>query len=253
MQDTVNYSKNLKEYHIFVANTFSDLKKLREKGDKTLFNELLLKTLPHVKRYIAKRFYSALSKGNLPQGKYKTKDFLDQLFIEVFDNFMEVKTKKDLYPWLFKIADEVLDDTIADEEFDNYFLKNIDDYSKPEWDEMEEKYSIDGGDELVMIEELDDISYPKNDYVLNHVFVDNDTSDLIAQLDEVLGPEGIKKHIEMVLYHLPLTMQTVFGLATEYYFDIEEIAKIRDLTIQEVKELFEQASKSLEIRFLNRI
>ena len=50
MQDTKSYYKNQKEFHIFVASTFSDLKQFKENGDKTSFNELLLKTLPQVNK-----------------------------------------------------------------------------------------------------------------------------------------------------------------------------------------------------------
>jgi DNA-directed RNA polymerase specialized sigma24 family protein len=253
MQEAVKDYKHQKEFHIFVASTFSDLEKFRKKGDKSEFNELLLKDLPQIKRYIAKRLNIALSKGNLPRGKYKTDDFLDQLFIEAFDHFEEVKNKEDLYLWLFKKADEILEDTIVDEEFDELFLKNIDDFSKPEWDEMEEKFSTDGDGDLVMMEDLDDISYRKNDYILNHVFVEDDNDEIIKKLDSEWGPDGLRKHTEMVLYHLPLPMRTVYELATEFHFDIEEIAKIRNHTKEEVRQLLESARKILETSFVNRM
>ena len=161
--DTLKYFESKKEFNVFVASTFSDMVQFKKENDKLDFNNLLLKDLHQVKRYITKRLSTALTKGNLPKGKYKVDDFIDQLFIEVYDHFDEVQNKEELHLWLFKKADELLDDTIADEEFDDYFFRNIDDYSKPEWDAMEEKFSTDGGGDYVMIDELDDISYPKND------------------------------------------------------------------------------------------
>lgn len=251
MDNTVDY-KTQKEFHIFVASTYSDLKKIKGSGDKKAFNELLLKDLPQVKRYITKRLNTALSKGNLPRGKYRPDDFIDQLFIEVYDHFDRVENKADLYPWLFKKADELLEDTILDEEFDTVFFENIDDFSRPEWDEMEEKFSTDGDGDLVMLEELDDSSYHKHDYVLNHVFVEDDNNEMMTKLDRKLGEENIRRHADMVLYHLPLPMRTVFELATQYHFDIAEIAKIRDQSIQETRELLKNARKSLETSFFNR-
>ncbi|TLP81736.1 sigma-70 family RNA polymerase sigma factor [Maribacter sp. ACAM166] len=251
MEKTIDY-KGQKEFYTFVASTYSDLRKFKEAGKKAAFNELLLKDLSQVKRYITKRLNTALSKGNLPMGKYRTNDFLDQLFIEVYDHFEEVKNKKNLYPWLFKRADTILEDTIVDEEFDEVFFENIDDFSKPAWDAMEEKFSTDGDGDLVMMEELDDISYRKNDYVLNHVFVQDDNNEMIAQLDEKWGQENIRKHADMVLHHLPMPMRTVFELATEYHFNVEEIAQIRDQSLDEVQQLLEHARKSLEISFFNR-
>jgi len=253
MQEPVKDYKHQREFHIFVASTFSDLENYKTKDDKTSFNELLLKDLPQVKRYIAKRLNTALSKGNLPQGKYKTSDFLDQLFIEAFDHFEEVKHKEDLYPWLFKKADELLKETMVDEEFDTFFFENIDDFSRPEWEEMEEKFSTDGDGDLVMMEELDDISYHRFNHVLNHVFVENDNNELIEQLDSQWSAHGIRKHADMVLYHLPLSMRAVYELATEYHFDVDEISKIRDQTIKEVSQILENARKSLETSFVNRM
>ncbi len=251
MENTIDY-KNQKEFNIFVASTYSDLKKIRDSGDQKAFNELLLKDLPQVKRYVTKRLNTALSKGNLPRGKYRPDDFIDQLFIEVYDHFDEVGNEADLYPWLFKKADELLEDTIVDEEFDAVFFENIDDYSKPEWDEMQEKFSTDGDGDLVMLDELDDISYPKNDYVLNHVFVEDDNNEMIAQLDEEWGEENIRKHADMVLYNLPIPMRVVFELATEHHFALEQIAMIRNQSFEEVRQLLEDARKALETSFYNR-
>jgi RNA polymerase sigma factor (sigma-70 family) len=251
MNNSIDY-KSEKEFHIFVASTYSDLKEIKDTGNKKAFNELLLTTLPQVKRYITKRLSVALSKGNLPSGKYRPDDFIDQLFIEVYDNFNEVQNKADLYPWLFKKADSLLEDTIIDEEFDEVFFDNIDDFSKPEWDAMEENFSTDGDGDLVMMEELDDFSYPKNDYVLNHVFVQDNKQELMDKLDKELGQERIKRHVNMVLHQLPLSMRTIFELATEHHFNVDEIAKIRNQSLEEVQLLLENARKTLETSFFNR-
>jgi len=251
MERTLDY-KGQKEFHIFVASTYSDLKISRENGSKKAFNELLLTTLTQVKKYIVNRLITAVAKGNLPKGKYRPDDFVDQLFIEAYDHFDEVGNKEDLYPWLFKKADALLKDTIVEEEFDEVFFTNIDDFSKPAWDAMEENFSTDGDGDLVMMEEMDDMSYPKNDYVLNHVFVEDGKKELIEKLDKQLGEERIRKHAQMVLHQLPLQMRTVFQLATQFHFDIEEIAEIQDQSIKEINELLEHARKSLDASFFNR-
>jgi len=250
--DTLEYYESKKDFNVFVASTFSDLLKYRQKGEQSLFNNLLFKDLHQVKRYIKKRVATALSKGNLPKGKYKVDDFIDQLFITVYDNFNEVATKEDLHPWLFKKANGLLEDSIMEEEFDDYFLKNIDDYSKPEWDEMEEKFSTDGDGDLVMLDELDDTSLPKNDYVLNHVFIEDDKKEFMEKLDRELGEESIRKHTHMILHFLPLPMRTVFELATEYEFSVNQIAMIRNQSVKEVKKLLDNARKTLEASLFNR-
>jgi len=150
MIKTIDYNSQ-KKFQIFVVSTFSDLKKFKNDGNKKAFNELLLKTLPQVKRYITKRLNTVLLKGELPRGKYCPDDFMGQLFIEAFDHFYKIEHKEGLYTWLFKKADNLLEDTLIDEEFHEYFFENIDDFSRPEWDAMVENFSADG--DLVMLEE----------------------------------------------------------------------------------------------------
>lgn len=250
--DTLKFYESKKDFNIFVRSTFSDLVKFKKANDQKAFNSLMLKTLHQVKRYINSRLGTALVKGNLPKGKYKPDDFIDQLFIEAYDHFDTIKREEDLHPWLFKKADKLLEGTIIDEEFDTNFLKNIDEYSRPEWDAMEEKFSTDGGGDYVMIEELDDSSYPKNDYILNPIFVQDYKNEIMDKLDKDLGEENIRKHTAMVLHNLPLPMRTIFELATVYQFTLEEITIIRNQSLEEVQLLFENARKSIEASFFNR-
>lgn len=153
---------------------------------------------------------------------------------------------------MFKKVDELLETIFVDEEYDALFLENIDTYSKPEWESMQEKFTTDGDGDLIMNEELDDISYAKDDYVLNHIFVGDDDQKVILQLDKELGAENIRKHSEMVLYHLPAQMRRVFELFTEHKFDIAEIAKIHNSTVQEIESLLKNARKSLRTSFIKR-
>lgn len=252
MENTVNYYRKEKEFHVFVANTFPDLVRFKKEGDISAFNTLLLKAMPEVKKYVQRRLNIALNKGQIDKNKYRAEDFTDQLFIEAYENFDQIGNERELHPWLFKKVDELLEDVLVEEEFDSHFFENIDTYAKPEWDEMEEKFSTDGDGDLVMIEELDDISYPKNEYLLNPIFVEDSDKEVIAQLDRELDAENIRRHTDMVLYHLPTPMQTVYELFTEHRFDVAEIAKIRNRTVKEVERLLETARKTLRTSFLNR-
>ncbi len=250
--DSLKYYESKKEFDVFVASTFFDLKKYKRENKQAAFNKLLLTDLYEVKRYIIKRLSTALTKGNLPQGKYKADDFIDQLFIEVYDHIDEVENEKQLYPWLFKKANDLLEDKIDEEEFDDFFLKNIDTYTQPEWDEMEEKFSTDGGGDLLMIEELDDMSYNHNDYTLNHVFIEDDEKDWIEKIDKDLSAKDIENQIALVLHHLPLEMRTVFQLSTVKHLELVEIAEITNITIEAVKLHLATAKKALKVSFINR-
>lgn len=252
MKYTITTYENKQEFHLFVEKTYTDLARSKEKDNRKAFNTLLLQILPEVKQYITKKLNTALSKGLVSKNKYNPEGIKNQLFIEAYDHFEEIDGKENLHPWLFKKAEELLDDILTEEEFDDIFFKNIDDYSKPEWEAMEEKFSTDGDGDLVMTDELDDISYNKNDYVLNHVFIEDGKEELIEKLDKQLGKETLKKHRDMVLRQLPLPMRDVFELATEYKFDMEQIANIRNENLEKVQQLLKDARKSLKASFFNR-
>lgn len=251
MEESVKFYQQ-KKFHEFVAQTFSNLLQLKREGKKEAFNELTLKILPRIKKYINRRLDAAVKKGHFSINKYKAEEFIDQLFIEVYDHIEEVKTAKEFYLWLFKKTDQLIEDIMVKEEFDELFFKNIDYYSKPEWDEMDEEFSTDGDGHLLMIEELDDSFYNKNDYTLNHVFIEDDEQDYINKLDKELKEEEIKKHIKMVVHKLPTQMQSVFELYTNHHFNIKEVAKIKRMDITEVTQLLQDARNSIRTSFLNR-
>tara|TARA_B110000503_G_scaffold136286_1_gene218351 strand:+ start:102 stop:911 length:810 start_codon:yes stop_codon:yes gene_type:complete len=255
MQSNTSLSQNKKEFRLFVTTSFSNLVQLKEEGDKASFNKLVLEIIPELRRYVNGRLSTALQKGHFPKGKYKAEDFIDQLFIEIYDHIEAVENQEYFYLWLCKKVNQLLDDSIVEEEFDDVFFQNIDDYSKPEWDEMdemEEKFSTNGGGDLLLIEELDDLSYNNNDYELNHVFVEDKEKELIEKLDKELSAEKIQRHIAMVLHNLPSKMRSVFELTTQQQMGLEEVAELQNSTLEAVKELYHDAQEALRLSFLNR-
>lgn len=248
MEKTLKYYQPDRAMHVFVASIFPDLLRLKKEGDVKSFNQKLLKVMPELERYVQKRLNRALSNHKINSGEYAAEDFIDQLFIEVYDHLDEVKEAKDLHVWLFKKADALVEDAIVEDEFDSLFFDNIDTYSKPEWDAMEEKFSVDGDGDFMMLEEMDDSSYPKQDYLLNHVFIEDKDQEIIRNLDK----QKVLTHTQMVLQNLPIAMQKVFELFTVHKFDVPEIAEITNHTDKQVASFLEVTQEMLRTSFLKR-
>jgi RNA polymerase sigma factor (sigma-70 family) len=240
------------EFQVLVARAFPELKQLKARHNKAGFNQLMKKIFPGVKQYINNELRRALENGSIPSGKYNLSDFISELYIMAYDHIHEVKEDKHLLSWLIKKADELLADTIIEEEFDQTFYENIDSIDKVEWDEMEERFSTDGDGDLVMEEELDDISYPKNDYILKNVFVEHTEEDLINHLDKELTGKEINEHISMVLHRLPPQMSSIFDLAINLQLKLEEIAEIKKIPIEEVNRYFNEARRTIRNSFESR-
>ena len=252
MNTNLSNFRNKRILRLRVEHAFQNLIASKKEENRVSFNTQLLNILPEVKKYINGRLNVAIKKGHFSKNKYKADDVIDQLFIEIYKHIDEVNKGEDFYLWLFKKTNKLLEDIIVIEEFDDFFFKNIDAYSKPERDEMIENYSTDGDGDLVMIEELDDRSYNHNDYTLNHVFIEDDEKELTNKIDKSLSEAEIDKHINMVLNNLPLAMHNVFDLFTNQQFSIEEIAEIRNSSITEVEKLLTDAKKALQLSLFNR-
>lgn len=134
----------MNDVRIIMKETYSKLVSFKRKENRASFNKELLRILPKIYRYVSKRLNSAVANGKLNKGMFDPSDFTDQLFIEVYDNIDDIKSENELHVFLFKKVDELLEDSLVEEEFDHVFFDNIDTYSKPEWDAMEEDYTQDG-------------------------------------------------------------------------------------------------------------
>ena len=145
-----------------------------------------------------------------------------------------------------------MQDIKVEEEFNELFFKNIDTYSKPEWDAMEEKYTKDADGDFLLIEELTDPSYNHNDYELKPVFIENDEADFITKIDKQINKDTVKRHTSFVVGNLPAAMRHVFELYTNEKLTLEEIASIRQQTLDDVKQLLKDAKRALQVSLYNR-
>jgi RNA polymerase sigma factor (sigma-70 family) len=243
---------------ILLTNVWTDLLEAKKQADKKRFDAIMLSVIPELRRYIAKRLKVSIKKGKLPKNKYNANDFLDKIYLEAYENINNFENVQSFVNWLFTKADDVLEETISEEEFKATFFENIDKYSKKEWDAMVEEFSTDGDGDLMMIEEFDDPSYktnafPNYEYSLDDVFVDNDeTKKIIEKLNNELTPEQIKQHINMVVEELPIDERSIFQLSVFHGLDNSHIASIRKIDIIEVDKKIKIARERVSETFIKR-
>jgi len=235
-----------------IQETFKTLVQTKKENDQQSFNRAMQVILQSISNYISIWLSRAEKNMEIPSGKYKVEDFVDELYIQAYDYFQEVGRSSNLYAWLFKKTNELLEDTEIEEEFDDFFFKNIDKYSDAEWQEMEEKYTSDGSGDPIMEEELDDLSYSKNDYVLEDVFIEDGEKLIIENLNKKLKEEQIHRHINFVMHHLPVLERTVFDLVVKQAFNIEEVAKIKQISIEQVKKYLKTSRNLLGVSLKSR-
>lgn len=252
MTHKTNYSERRENSRVIIRKTFFNLVTLKKENNTAAFNKLLLEIAPEIKKYVVSRLRTAIKKDHISKNKYAPNDFLDQLFIETYDHIDEFSNEDEFYIWLYKKIDELLDDVITEETFDDLFFTNIENYSKQEWKQLEEEFTAESDGDLIMKEELDDISYYKAPYTPKDVFIEHTESALVDKIDKHLHDEEIDRHIETVLHNLSRPMRTVFQLFTKQHLTLEEIAAIQKEPIEKVQELLANARKAIKVSMFNR-
>ena len=239
----MNQKNKNQPFEPFIAKKVNSLKQFQAEEDQIGFNEMMENILPEVKNYLGRQLRTAIRKHNLPRNKYKVEDFIHKIYAEAFENIHEISEDLHLHRWLFKKADEALYFAIAEEDLEHTFFKDLNHYSKVEWESMQENFTMDADGDLVLLEELeelDDAYTPKN-YTLSDVFVEDETNKLLESLSEDLTDQEIQKQIDFALSLLPFHLRTVFELSVHQQFDVEEIAQIKGMSMRDVQEILEEA------------
>lgn len=254
MKRLFNRLDHVIEFNALVKNRFGQLTKLKEENKRQEFDSMLAKLLPRVRLHIASKLISAVVNEQIEPNKYKVDDFISDLYLIAFEGIQEVKDEEFFESWLVAKADQLLEDAIDEHEVDEFFIQNIDDFTEVEWESMIEIFSTDGDGDLVMEEELDDLSYPKYRYTLHDVFVENDDQRIIEELSERIRSEQIHQHVDFISHRLPSHLRTAFILSLGHHFTPQEVAQIQqepqEQIIKDVNEAILLIRKSFVSRYL---
>lgn len=228
----MNYIQEMPE------NYKSDLKKE--------FGKKVLSVVPHLHPYVKHRIYIAESTGILPKNMYCSNGIIDDAIIKLYSDApinidMNVLT---LELKLFKIADQLMDELYIHE---GWHQKNIstNSFLVEELSKLEENFTSDADNELIMNEELNDISYHQN-FENKHLFIYNNKESKILQIIEPKGSSESKKQKLLGKFYswLPLETSKIVDLFIFGKLNFEEIATVKDITAQEVKEIIINVRKS---------
>ncbi|GGX26234.1 hypothetical protein [Aquimarina muelleri] len=226
-------------------NTTNELQKYKRTDDKKEFSKKLLSIVPHLHPYVKHRLYIAESTGILPQNMYCSNGIIDDAIVKLHQDNLDTEIDTlSLELQLFKIADELMDELHQRE---GWHQKNISTsyFLKKELKELEENYTVEGDNELIMKEELDDICYRQNsEDKLNFIYDDQDSA-ILRVIDSKSSSAYKKQKLLGKFYSwLPMETSKVIDLFVFGKLNFEEIAIIKDMTAKEVKEIIIDVRKS---------
>ena len=213
------------------------------------FGKKILAIVPCIYPYVKHRLYTAEVSGIIPHNMYKSNEMVDDAIVKLYED-IEGRTMNDksLKLKLFSLVSQRLDELFKKEAFhkDTVSTSQI---LKRELHELESNFEMDLDDDLLMPDELDDISYHQNDNK-KPAFLYNDAEQNIIQVldlrDTRIDLSEDKRIILNKIYNwLPFETSNILDLFVFGKLTYEEIAIVKDVSTQEVKKSIQLVSKNL--------
>lgn len=191
--------------------------------------------------YTKQRIRVGENLGYFPRNMYRSNEIIDEVVIEVYEKGIhDTKDAEALRLIMFDLLNGKLTALFETEEWhkDAISTKSI---LEEELKQLEEKFTFDAGNDLIMNEELDDISYHQNDGEETALPYD----DAEEGVKIFLGLDKIKRHenfndrtaLRKVYYKLPVNTSNIVDLYILGKLSFNEIASILKLEVSEVKEI----------------
>jgi hypothetical protein len=140
------YIINARSYRIEAQRNYRKLGILKAQDNSRAFYALFVSNMPQLSMYINTGLNKMEDEGVLLSNFYKVNDFIDELFLKVYDKFDSVKTDDEFYVFIFLELNELLKNAAQAETLLHKPLENIELYAQAESDKMKEKMAaqLDG-------------------------------------------------------------------------------------------------------------
>ena len=179
--------------------------------------------------------------------KIKVQEILDELYLIIFEKFDQLpvdKTQTNL--WLYKITDELLNKKLNELEFEKNNVEDISKFVESEYDLMTEKYNIDGNEEIVPIQDLDNYYFQSEYYDISDFLTVNNDDTEFDDLTKRFSAKELHRIIEKELAKLPLITRNVMDLYLIGQMSKEEIARIKNISETTIDGIIKETNKLLQ-------
>ncbi len=227
----------------------------KQENEREAFVQLLSRFLPELKRYVRRRLRMAEAAGLVPRAMYQPEELADEVWLRAWERYgQDPLAEQHFKVWIYRIAEEVLEQSLQEAQKERAaHALSIEEWTARQVKEMEEIFSVDGDGDLVMLEELDDISYHLDEYDVEVLdLVDVEEEELIRKIEEEADDENtsidrkLRRRIKMALARLPMRDRSIFDLHVLQGFTVEEIAQIKQLEAAEVQDIIAAVRRRLK-------
>ncbi|GJM28815.1 MAG: hypothetical protein DHS20C17_14500 [Cyclobacteriaceae bacterium] len=223
------------------------------KLDLDKFKSLVNSVLPDFYPYMVRRLNMAELTGALGRSQISANSILESVYQGLYQRFENKPEKLEkLKIWVYQIGELILEETLNEKIFEQNHLMGLSQLADLELSDLEATYTIDADGELVLLEELDD-AIPLQKFDLQSILEDNSTADQIEQALSSEDRKILQLEINKALVMIPEIERTVFDLYWLGEMEIEQIAEIRNLTVDETKRILERVTLQVKERLEYRL
>ena len=224
-----------------------ELRELRSAETWESFSRLVHLLLPDLERYIKQRIRSAQLTEAIKRGEFKFQDLLGEFYLMVYDRLDEMpENENESRIWLYQLADEMLNNKFRELEFEQKNIDHLAEIVDASFENMEESYTMDADNELMLVEELDDTGAQAQQYNVYDLLYEEDEETLVDEVTLKYNKETINKFIEKELAKLPVFKRTIMDLYLLSQMSIDEIAQIKNISEIEVEAVISEVNKNLK-------
>ncbi len=222
-----------------------NLKTLNEQEKAELFKTIIPVFLHGLKGYINRRIISAKLADLKSLSNVDPKDVVNEVVLRVHSIFnKEIENIKDINIWLIKEADNVLNEILDKNKTENVSYEEL---VNNELGQLEEKFTVDGGFDLVMTEELDEYD---TDFGIEEIIISSKgENEFIEKLEK--DKTSLKNKVYDELIKLPLRYQSIYDLYFFEHMEIDEIAKVKKIKPLEIEAIIISIKELLTEKLFN--
>jgi len=227
------------------------LQEYKDAGNKMAFNNILIEFLPQFRKVVHLRLRQLEKNGLIPVNMYSAQEIVDDVYLKIFEDFSdELIDPNRLKVKMYSIARDILENLK-----EKHFKKKIsvEKLYRDELKELEEEFTADADGELVLIEDLDDISYHLDEFKDKILLLDAEQVDELVNgldiIDDKPISENTSKKISRVYSKLPELSQSVVNHFVFGKLSTTEIAEIHKIPEEIVTEIIEKIKKRLKSIF----
>ena len=209
----------------------------------TSFEKKTLSNVHLLHPYVKQRLKVGENLGILPKNMFKANEIIDEVILSIYENDTNKNIEvNELRLLMFEITNSKLQSLFDDEKWhkDSISTKIL---LEEELKLLEENFTVDGGNDLIMDEELDDISYHQNDHGSHLLASDGSQENVLELLDisdtTIFEKQSNKNILQRMYKLLPLQTSNVVDLYILGKLDIQEISQILNVDIIEVKRIID--------------